>query len=471
MLGVWFALTPTAESFVHAQSFDFERLESIVKEYTVFLKVQVEFSFGIQTNEHEQRLLGTVVTKDGLVMFDGSFLSDNNPFAPVSGFTFRSTLTRIEITTFDEKKYEAEYVGVDRFTRIAFARIRSDGGEQFKPIKFVKDHKFKVGDWLGVFLLLPEFVQPPLAADMGMISTLIETPEEFPLTIGFSSLEMASVLFDEQLNPVGLLGSLADPSASPADAGGLMESFSELEIPLLGVITGDRLEELITDPPQKGKVDRAWLGITMQALTEDIADFLNIDIPGGIIVNDVVRESPAEACGLSIGDVIYQVNSQQVEIDREEELPIFQRQVADMGAGTLVEFSVLRPSEDQVDTLMLLATLAAAPLAAADAAEHDDVNLEFKVRDLVFSDFLRYNVEQGSLEGVVVSEMKPGGLAFVGGLQLGDVIQRIDGRGITSIDDVAEAMKDIEQEQPPEVIFFVWRSNKTMFVNVKTDWD
>ena len=79
-----------AVSSVRAQSFDFTHLEKVAREFTVIVKMQVEFSFGMQSNEHEQRLLGTIVTSDGLVIFDGSFLSDHNPFLPVSSFSFRT---------------------------------------------------------------------------------------------------------------------------------------------------------------------------------------------------------------------------------------------------------------------------------------------------------------------------------------------------------------------------------------------
>jgi len=454
-----------------AQSFDFERLEKSAGEFTVVIDMKIEFSFGMQSNEHEQRLMGTLVSDDGLVLFDGGFLSESNPLSPMSSFSFRADPTSIEITTLDDEKFDAEYIGVDRQTGIGFLRITNAEGRSFSPVKFATGRQFKLGEWLAVFMLLPEFVRPPMAADVGMVSTLVTSPEEFALTVGFNSLEMASVLFDEDMRPVGVLGTLTDPSSSDSDPGGLMESMGQFALPLLGVITGERLEKLIADPPQKGKTDRAWLGITLQALTEDIAGFLNMDVPGGIIVNEVVPGSPASACGLEVGDVLYEINNQQIEVKREEELVIFQRGIADMGAGTSVEFSILRPVEEAVDTLTLLAVLEAAPLAASDAPDYEDEHLEFKCRDLVFADFVRCNVEQGGLEGVVVSELKQGGPAYIGGLQLGDIIQRVDGSDITSVDELETSMATLESERPEEIIFFIWRFNKTLFVNVKTDWN
>lgn len=454
---------------VKAQNFDFDRLQDRIRDYTVILKVQVEISFGTQTNEHEERLLGTIVTDDGLVVFDGGFLSEESPFVPTSSFSFRTTPRKIEVSTLDEEKFSAEYVGVDRYTGLGFAQI-TGAERQFQPVEFVPVDEFEVGRWFAVFMLLPEFVEPPLAADIGMISNLVTAPEEFPLTVGFNSLEFASVLFDEQLNAVGMLGELTDPIRQGPDGGGLMESFGRMELPLLGVITADRLEVLIADPPRRGVVDRSWLGITMQALTPDIADFLGIGSPGGIIVNEVIPGSPANACGLVVGDVIYAVDNQPVGVDRDEELVIFQRQISTMGVGTTVELEVLRPTGDRLDSLRLPAVLKAAPLAASDAEEYEFEAFELTVRNMVFSDFLNYNVEQNTLEGVVVSGLKPGGLANVSGLRPADIVQRVNDQVISSVDDFSRYMTSLEETKPTEVIFFVWRFGQTMFVNVKTDW-
>jgi len=453
---------------VRAQEFDFDKLQEKLNNYTVILDMKIEISFGMQTNEQEQRTLGTIVTEEGLVLFDGSFLATDNPLSAISGMTFKTTPTKIEITTLDGDKYEGEYVGVDDYTKLGFVRITTDEKTAFKPIKFTGNQKFVVGDWLALYMLLPEFVDPPLAADIGMVSLNIETPEEFPLTVGFSMLEAASVLFDKNLVPVGVLGSLMNPSDNGENM--FMESFSSFDFPLLGVITAERLDKLIKHPPEKGEVKRAWLGITLQSLTEDIAAFFNVDVPGGIIVNEVVKGSPAEKAGLQVSDMIVKINDQPIEIDRDELIPIFQRRISEMGAGTAVEFTILRPDEDSVDTLKLFANLEQRPLGANDAEEYENEPLEFKVRNLVFSDYLFYNLDEDELSGVVVSEITMGGLSNIGGLLIGDIIQRINSTTVTTVEEVREAMAKIEEEKPTEVIFFVWRRNKTLFVNVKTDW-
>ena len=64
----------------------------------------------------------------------------------------------------------------------------------------------------------------------------------------------------------------------------------------------------------------------------------------------------------------------------------------------------------------------------------------------------------------------PGGLADVSGLRLGDVVQQVNNQPVAAVEDMEAALGQIESDQPREVIFFVWRSNKTLFVNIKAPW-
>lgn len=449
-------------------AFDFERLQRQIKNYTVVLEIKVELSFGTQSTEQKQRVLGTIVTADGLTLFDGAFLDNESGFATASGITVKTTPTKIEATTLDGKKMLGEFIGVDRFTKLGFVRLNPPNGAKFIPVQFLRNQKFRLGTWFALYMLLPEHVSPPLAADIGMVSTILESPEYFPLTIGLGPAEIGSVLFDERLNAVGVVGVLPDPSSASSE-GGFLSSFDGGEFPLLGVITAERLNSMIANPPTRGKIDRAWLGISLQALTPDIAEYLSLEVSNGIIVNDVVSNSPAERAGLRVGDIVYEIDGQKVNVDREERISIFQKRIAEMGSGKQVTFSVLRPdAEHEYESVKVVTTLEKAPLAAADAIEFETDWLEFGVREMVFADYNFNNLDQEQFKGVVVSKLKSGGLAYLGGLQLGDIIQRIGNQTVTSVEDIKAVIQQLETEKPTEVVFFVWRDNKTMFVRVKT---
>ena len=467
----FFILFSLAGAKANAQNFDFGKLETSSNAYMVVIDMQIEVSFGINTSDQEERYLGTIVTEDGLVIFDGTDIASDNMFSSFSGLTVKTTPTKIEITTLDGISYDGKLLGFDSFTKVGFIKILAEESEKFSPVKFNKHHVFRIGEWLALFMLMPEFVTPPLSADIAMVSNLVESPEPFPLTVGFNSMQVAAVLFNESLEPVGILGTLMDPSSGSADGGAMMGSFGSGGIPMLGVITGERIEELIASPPTEGEIERGWLGISLQALTQDIAEFWQLDLAGGIIVNEIIRNSPADKSGLEVGDIIYEVNGQPVEVDREEKIAVFQRMIANFGPEAAIELEVLRLNQGSSDTTKILVNLEKAPISPTEAPDFKEEKLELTVRDLVFADYMIYNLDSENFKGVVVSGLTLGGPASIGGLLIGDIIQRIGAAEIESVDDAKQVLSDISTEQPREVIFFIWRRNQTMFVNVKPTWN
>ena len=141
MLGLLWPALP-----VTAQDIDFGALKEKVRDYTVVIDIKVEVSFGIHSSEQSERLLGTIVAEDGLVMFDGGSLASDAGLPMFSGFSVKTTPTRVDVSTLDGETYEGEYLGVDRFTRIGFLRIKADGAS-FTPIEFKRGIEFTVGDW------------------------------------------------------------------------------------------------------------------------------------------------------------------------------------------------------------------------------------------------------------------------------------------------------------------------------------
>lgn len=454
---------------VRAQNFDFNKLSDQAKDYTVIVKMEIRFSFGVHNTEQDGRFLGTIVTADGLVMFNGSATSTSLLGNAISGMNIKSEPISVKIITLSGEEFNGEYVGTDEETSIGFVRI-IDTEKQFKPISFVNDFKFEPGQWLSAYMLLPDFVSPPLASDIGMVTTLIESPEFFPLVVGFSPVQLHSVVYTEKNQPVGVVGLLSNPSPESYDPDNFLENQSDYGIPLLGVLATNRINKLIENPPIKGKTDKGWLGITLQALTKEMIDFWKLDIKGGIIVNEIIPNSPADLAGLKVGDIIAEVNGQPVEVDKEEKVSIFQKKISDFGPDVSIELSIVRNEGDHFQTLKILPTLGETPMASIDAPEYENKDLEFTVRDLVFQDYLNNNLDEATFSGVFVSELKQGGLAELDGLRIGDVIQRIGNEQINNVTEVENVMTELEISKPQEIIFFVWRNQKTLFVNIKTDW-
>lgn len=110
---------------LHAQSFDFENLNKRAVNHSVVVEMTIEFSFGGNTHEEEERFLGTIVTDDGMAIFNGTILSSENSIMQMTGYNVKTTPSNITITTLEGEKYKAEYIGVDRYTKIGFIKIIS----------------------------------------------------------------------------------------------------------------------------------------------------------------------------------------------------------------------------------------------------------------------------------------------------------------------------------------------------------
>jgi len=95
--------------------------------------------------------------------------------------------------------------------------------------------------------------------------------------------------------------------------------------------------KVMEDLVKRGKVTRGWLGVGIQPLTPELAKSFALTADEGILVNQVMPKSPAEAAGLKTGDLILGVDGKPLKDPRE-----LQRIIAETEIGKSLEFSILR---------------------------------------------------------------------------------------------------------------------------------
>ena len=95
--------------------------------------------------------------------------------------------------------------------------------------------------------------------------------------------------------------------------------------------------KVMEDLVKRGKVTRGWLGIGIQPLTPELAKSFGVSADEGILVNQVMPKSPAEAAGLKVGDLILSLDGKPLKDARQ-----MQRLVAEAEIGKTVEVVVLR---------------------------------------------------------------------------------------------------------------------------------
>jgi serine protease Do len=290
------------------------------------------------------------VVDDDLILINGSVVTASTTGAQPHSF-------KVRFGTGDEVL--ASFVGRDEFANIAFLRLEGPLPKGVEPIRFKAEPKLHIGDPMYVLGLLPENLEPMVRLFSGEVVAHVERPKDFYVTDLSVEQALGGPVFNAKGQVVGVLSELGDsgPSFASGFSGG-EETGAGL------IIDSDLLTRLIAQPPRKGEARRAWIGITLQALDRDKAEYWGLGNTTGIVVNSVVPGSPADEAGLREGDLVVSLNGAPIPVSQEEHVPIFVEQVGSSPVGSKLELGVIRQGK-RFETRI---GLVAAPKSRLDAA-------------------------------------------------------------------------------------------------------
>jgi serine protease Do len=200
-------------------------------------------------------------------------------------------------------------------------------------------------------------------------------------------------------------------------------------------------KSVVSQLASTGRVERGWLGVSIQELTPTLAKGLGLEAGKGALVAQVTEGSPAAKAGVRQGDVVVELDGRAVT--RTEDLP---RLVADLPAGRQVPIKVLREGK----TLTLSATIARLEDrdSEAVAAKADEkAALGVTVASITPEVAQALSLPAGT-KGVVIRDVRNGSPAAEAGLQAGDVIVQADRRPISSVEDLREAVDKRAKDRP-----------------------
>ena len=469
---VYFLLTISllaAPSFAKSDKegdIDYKKLYRAVDRVMVSVEYKAEMTFMGQSDDIEGRVAGISVEPQGTIIFDGSSLGGDSHFGvDAFGGPRVEKPKSLKVTDSKGNTYDAEFIGVDQFSSIAFCRLPDSVKDKIPAAAFSRK-ELDLGQDIFVFWMLPKGFEPRFQMSHSVITNILTKPEKYYLTGELTADFVMTPVLTETGDFVGVITTITRNGGRtiPFDAG---ESFGTP----VGIMPIKRFEELLSKPPAPDEFKRGWMGIALQALDPEIAAFWNVDVPGGIVVSDVIPNSPAEKAGLEPGDFIIQLEGQPIEISDDGDLTVFQKSISELGAGGTMNLMVVRPGDGKVDTLTSVVTLEDMPVSASDAPRHEDKNFDMTIRDMVFADYNARNLDPDEIKGIVIDKEEPGGWAAVDGLRPGDIIMKINDRTVESVEDGKAILAEIEKDKKREAVFMVWRFYKTQFINVKTHWE
>jgi serine protease Do len=188
---------------------------------------------------------------------------------------------------------------------------------------------------------------------------------------------------------------------------------------------------------ERGKVIRGWMGVRIQAVTEDLAETYDLDEAKGAIVTSVTAGSPAEDAGIEPEDVILSADGREIGDNGD-----LSRYIASKAPDTEVELEVLRDGGRRTISITL-GTFPDDPEATVAFQDTDRPRLGMSVRNLTPDLADRLGLPGGT-RGVLVTDVETGEPAEEANLRQGDVIVSVNGEAIESVDEFERAVTGFE---------------------------
>jgi serine protease Do len=357
--------------------------------------------------------------------------------------------SEIRVRMADQSEFTAMLVGSDPETDLALLKV--DAPTPLPAVSFGDSSTLRVGDEV-VAVGNPFGLGGSVTA--GIVSARGRSIDGGPY-VDFIQIDAAinrgnsgGPLFDTAGRVVGVNSAILSPSGGSVGVG--------------FAIPSDLARSVIAQLREGGRVERGWLGVSIQPVTPEIAQALGLDDGSGALVTDVVAGGPS-AGRLRAGDLIRSVDGTPVASARA--LPQI---IAGTRIGETARIGVLRGGESlevpvEIGRREARAAEATSPNPAA--APEGTAFARLGVTVAPVTDEVRSSLGLGDgVDGVVVTSVKSDGAAANSGITAGDVIQQIDGRAVAVPGDVARA---IDEAKSPSVLALVLRGGTPLFVGIR----
>jgi len=355
----------------------------------------------------------------------------------------------IKVTLADGREFTGKVVGSDETSDLAIVKIESENN---LPMVELGDSKgLRVGE-----------IVIAIGNPYGLQQTV---------TMGVVSAKGRSI-------PTGIEGQVyrnfiqTDAAINPGNSGGpLLNTKGEV----IGVNTAiipyaqgigfaipiNTAKRNIDDLINLGKVRRSWLGVYIQGITPEIAEQFNLSEAKGVLVGDVVKDSPAEEAGIKTGDIIKKVNNEEVNSPGE-----LQDKIRNVDIGKNADIEVVRDGK----TINFIVKIVEMPTVEEEGSESP--------KEKVFSVQTGLKVESVTTEiakelglpwvkGLVINEVVLGSSADDMGLQQGDIVLEANRTEVSSIEEWENAINKLEPGDT--LLLLVFRSGHTYYVPIKVE--
>jgi Do/DeqQ family serine protease len=353
----------------------------------------------------------------GVILSDDGYVVTNNHV--IEG------ASKIEVVLNDKRTYVAELVGTDPNTDIALLRI----GEKNLPfLKLGNSDDVKVGQWVvavGNPFNLNSTVTLGIVSAMGRNIDLIRSKGNKYAIENF-------IQTDAAINPGNSGGALVNTGGELIGINTAIASETGSYAGYGFAVPVNLVKKVVNDIMKYGKVQRALLGVSIQEISQDLADAQGLKDLKGVYVAEVVENGAGEKAGIKKGDVILKVAG--IEVNSSSRL---QEEVGKYRPGDKVMITIRRKSAELELEATLLNAEGKTKLEVAEADVTDSYQ-GMKMDNVTREEKLALGVKAG----VKVSAMDKG-LFKEAGIPVGFVITHINNEPVYSAKGAVSLMKSL----------------------------
>jgi serine protease Do len=354
-----------------------------------------------------------------IIRSDGYILSNNHVV---------ENARTVKVHLLDGRKFTAEVIGSDPATDVSVLKIDA-GGKPLPTVPLGDSDTVQIAEWVIA-----------IGNPLGLSHTV---------TAGIVSAKgRREVQPDGRLRYRDFIQT--DASINPGNSGGPLFN---LRGQVVGVNTAvsaegqgigfaipiNMVKTVLPSLIERGRVERSWLGVQIQAVDEDLAKALRLERTHGALVAAIVRDGPADRAGLQKGDVIVAFDGQNIE--SHDDLPWL---ASIAGIGRIVDVGVLR--EGQPRTVKVKLESMPDPSAPRPRLQGRRAEGTSSTVGLTLETLGEDNAKRAGLDGgATITRVDPGSPAAAVGLRRGDIVVEVDGAPVARAGDVARRLDAVKK--------------------------